>query len=306
MKRHLTFLSITALTFSLHAAPHIRCHSFLVNPSTGPVAEIDITTDAPWAGTLTVTPPDGWTIDPQTHDITLTANETKTIPYRITKAREVADNAYPFILTLTGGPTTTQTVRTASAPFHKPKIDAKLNEWNDAIPIRFGTPATTLRTYWDNTAFYLAIEVEEKNLTPNSDAIQLHLAPKNATDKRHEFLIQPTSKTKATVKRLLDATDTDTPATVALRHANGTTTYEIAIPHTMLNGIRIDAGREFRLGLLIHDPDGTGLRDLSAIMNYPPATLTTTPTSWTLWQGGCWGTPLHDGGTEFGFCSSIH
>ena len=294
--------------------PFVRCHSFLVNPSTGPVAEITVTAEAAWSGTLTVTPPDGWTIDPQTHDITLQAGESKCLPYRIIKARETADNAYPFALTLSGGATATQTVRTASAPYGKPKVDAKLDDWKDAIPLRFGDPGaqTTLRTYWDNTAFYLAIEVEQNALIPSDkktadgrfDALQLYLAPKGAAAKRHEFLIEPVSKTKAICKRLGGAQEKS--AAVAVKHSNGITAYEIALPLDLLDGIRVDAGREFRFGLLVHDPGGRGLRDLGVIMNRPASGRVSPPTLWTQWPGGCWDTPPYDGGTEFGFCSSIH
>lgn len=317
-------LSLIALSLSaayaLHAAPIMRCHSFLVNPSTGPVAEITVSSAEAWSGTLTVTPPDGWTIDPQAHDITLQANENKCLPYRIIKAREVADNAYPFTLALSGGVTVTQTVRTASAPFGKPKVDGKLDDWKDAIPLRFGEKGaqTTLRTYWDNAAFYLAIEVEQKTLNLSRtdglrNAVQLYLAPKSATVKRHEFLIEPVSKSKAICKRLASPDKVNDPdgieekgANVALRTSGGVTVYEIALPLSLLDGIRVDAGREFRLGLLVHDPDGSGLRDLGSIMNRPPDSRTSTPSCFFIWKGGCWNTPFYDGGTEFGFCSSIH
>ena len=318
MKQILPFSTLLFAACSLHASPIVRCHSFLVNPSTGPVAEITVTAGDAWSGTLTVTPPDGWTLDPHTHTFDLQAGETKRIPYRIIKAREVADNAYPFTLALSGGDTVTQIVRTASAPFYKPKIDGKLDEWKDAIPLRFGAPSaqTTLRTYWDSTAFYLAIEVEQKTLARNTsgrnDAVQIYIAPKGAADKRHEFLIVP-SKSSAICKRLASPDGTDykdglveKSATVAIRHSNGVTAYEIALPIALLDGIRIDAGREFRLGLLVHDPDGSGLRDLNTIMNRPASDRTSEPSCWTLWKGGCWDAPFYDGGTEFGFCSSIH
>jgi len=319
MKQILPFSTLLFAACTLHAAPIVRCHSFLVNPSTGPVAEITVTARDAWSGTLTVTPPDGWTLDPHTHTLDLQTGETKRLPYRIIKAREVADNTYPFTLALSGGDAVTQIVRTASAPFYKPKIDGKLDEWKDAIPLRFGAPGaqTTLRTYWDSTAFYLAIEVEQKALNLSrtdglANAIQLYIAPKGATDKRHEFLIVP-SKSSAVCKRLASPDGTDYKdglvekrATVATRNSNGVTAYEIALPIALLDGIRIDAGREFRLGLLVHDPSGSGLRDLGTIMNRPESTRTSEPSCWTLWNGGCWDAPFYDGGTEFGFCSSIH
>ena len=318
-------LSLLAAT-ALHAAPVVRCHSILVNPSTGPVAEFDISSDTAWSGTLTLTPPDGWTLAPASHEIALQAGESKRIPYHIVKARETPENAYPFTVALSGLPPQTQILRAASAPYYKPKIDGRLDEWKDAIPIRFGDPGeqTTLRTYWNQTALCFAIEVEEKALVPSDkktadgrfDAVQLYIAPKGATAKRHEFLIEPVSKSKAVCKRLASPDGADHKdgtlekgAAVAIRNSGGVTTYEIAIPLALLQGLRVDTGSEYRLGLLVHDPDGSGLRDLGTAMNLPRAaraSLVTPPSCWTLWKGGCWDNTFFDGGTEFGFCTSIH
>ena len=323
MMRMVFVASAVVAACALHARPVVRCHSFIVNPSTGPVAEFDIASDAAWSGTLTLTPPEGWTLDPASHEISLQAGESKCIPYRVTKARETADNAYPFTLTLSGGITETQLIRAASAPYYKPKIDGKLDEWKDAIPIRFGPPGgqTTLRLYWDNTALNVAVEVEESALVPSSkktadgrsDAVQLYIAPKGATTKRHEFLIEPTSSSKAVCKRLASPDGTDykdgvieKTATVAIRNTKGVTVYEIAIPLKVLDGIKADTGSEFRFGLLVHDPDGSGLRDLGTVMNRPDTDRKSPPSCWTQWTGGCWDTVPYDGGTAFGFCTSIH
>ena len=324
MKKIIPFSVFLFATCALQANPLVRCHSFLVNPSTGPVAEITVTAGDAWSGTLTVTPPEGWTLDPHTHTLDLQAGETKCLPYRIIRAREVTANTYPFTLALSEGDTVTQLVRTASAPFYRPKIDGRLDEWKDAIPLRFGDPGaqTTLRTYWDNTAFYLAVEVEQKAIASSDkkrqdgrfDAIQLYIAPKGATTKRHEFLIEPVSRSRAICKRLASPDGTthtngteEKRATVAIRHSNGgVTAYEIALPLVLLDGIRVDAGREFCFSMLVHDPSGVGLRDLGTIMNRPEANRTPTPACWVQWDGGSWGTPVFDGGVEFGFCSSIH
>ena len=323
MTRHFFVFPALYIVSALQAAPIVRCHSFIVNPSTGPVAEFDISSETAWQGTLTLTPPDGWTLDPATHEISLQAGESKRIPYRVIKARETADNAYPFAIALSGGATITQTIRAASAPYGKPKIDGKLDEWKDAIPIRFGSPGaqTTLRLYWNSTALCLAVEVEEAALVPSDkktadgrfDALQLYIAPKGADTKRHEFLIEPISKSKAVCKRLASPDGTDYKdgvllknVDIAIRTGGGVTVYEMAIPRNILEGLRVDTGSEFRFGLLVHDPDGAGLRDLGIVMNLPDSDRKSPPTCWTLWNGGCWDTPPYDGGTAFGFCTSIH
>ena len=57
--------------------------------------------------------------------------------------------------------------------------------------------------------------------------------------------------------------------------------------------------------LLVHDPDGTGVRDLGEIMNLWDSQRS--EFGWCSWENAKWGelTPF-DNKVEFGFCSSIH
>lgn len=70
-------------------------------------------------------------------------------------------------------------------------------------------------------------------------------------------------------------------------------------------GLRPTTGREFCFSLLVHDPDGTGVRDLGRAASPLPARRNRL--AWCSWRGVRWGPqrPL-DGKIEWGFCSSIH
>ena len=87
--------------------------------------------------------------------------------------------------------------------------------------------------------------------------------------------------------------------------ADGVTRYEIAVPFALLPNLRPTTGREFCFSLLVHDPDGVGLRDLGEVMRLPPERRL--PLAWCRWRGAKWPkTTPFDGKIEWGFCSSIH
>ncbi len=316
--------TVFLLVLGVCAEPQVRCRNFLVNPSTGPVGEIDVAADEPWSGRLSVAPPEGWAIEPASFDVMVGAREMRRLSYRVVKARENADNAYAFAVSVSGGAARTQTVRTASAPYGKAKVDGRLgDEWRDAIPVCFETQGlrSVVRAYWSEEAFYVAVEVFERELVPSGkrradgafDAVQLVVGARGATTNRHEFLIEPTSTSRAVCRRLAAPQaqrewGPDVPgAAAAVRHGGGVTVYELALPLEALEGVRVDAGRECAFSLLVHDPGGAGLRDLGAAMNRLEAERHARPSCWTMWPGGCWaGAAPYDGGAEFGFCSSIH
>ena len=58
-------------------------------------------------------------------------------------------------------------------------------------------------------------------------------------------------------------------------------------------------------GLLVHDPDGTGLRDWGASAGLGP--VERNRLAWCRWKGAVWPeAPPFDGKIEWGLCSSIH
>ena len=269
------------------------------------------------------------------------AGETKKFPFTIETGVDREDNKYPVTVHYEGGGSylyVEQTVVLAMAPYFKPKIDGNLAEWKDAIPIAFTTSGkkTTVRTYWNRKQFCLAVEVEQDQFiglekasaATGMDAVQFAVGPADEADansaarpKRYEFLLAAStaaesggkcfllrkpSQDAAPAKQARPLADLECKeALVAVNLAGHVTAYEAAIPMSLLEGLKADTGREFRFGLLVHDPSGTGVRDLGEVMNLWDEHRR--KDAWCSWQNVKWGdkTPF-DGWNEFGFCSSIH
>jgi len=67
--------------------------------------------------------------------------------------------------------------------------------------------------------------------------------------------------------------------------------------------IRPTEGREFYLSVLVHDPDGTGVRDWGEAAGLWERQRTRL--AWSDWVGAKWGdVPPMDCRTEWGMCSS--
>ena len=323
----------------------VRVHNFVVNPSTGPTTTITVRNPqaGPFQGSLTARFPDGWQVTPKSHELHLAAGETKALPFAVEKAVETrATNAYTVVVAIDGGGVThaqTQVVVWASAPYFKPKIDGNAKEWKDAVPIRWttGDKHTVVSLYWNRKQFCVLARVEEDRLIGlgkrsadnGMDAIQFAVAPAGAVtgkedaDKsaRHEFLVADAGRmwgrdrcfrlmnpdvelNTAQETRELDSLEFKD-AEVAVKRSGKTTVYEVAVPFKAMPELRPTPGREFCFSLLVHDPDGTGLRDLGVLMNLDESGRN--PLAWSSWKHVKWGEkPPLDNKVEFGFCSSIH
>jgi hypothetical protein len=310
----------------------VRVENFLVSPSTGPVAGVIVKNRlaTEYQGTLRAEFPEGWKVTPAQQPLNLKPGECKRLAFAIETGLDRAANAYPvtlFVEGASGKVQFSQTVPCASTPYFKPQIDGDLADWQDAIPIRFGAPnqSVVLRTYWNKKQYCLAVEVEEEALISlekgsakaGPDALLVALGPVETVDGkpcRYEALIVSSDAVPGTGKCFLRersaqpkplAEEECLEAKVAVSRTGKITRYEVAIPLAKLNGFKPDAGREYRLGLLVQDADGHGLRDLGDAMR--------------LWQehrdAKAWGAwdlikpganPPYHGAFEFGFCSSIH
>lgn len=255
----------------LLAALLVRAQNFIVNPSTGPVTHVVVqnTGDRNISGTLRVQFPDGWKVSPTERAVELKPGETKKVPFAIEKAADVAANSYPVRIQF-GELDVTQRVVCASAPYFKPTIDGDLAEWKDSNPITFVTAGkkTVVWTYWSGKQFSLAVEVEEDRLT-GKRGVEFSLAA-SEEGKRYEFFVGADGKAEGLV--------------TAVKRDGNITRYEIGVPFKAMPEMKPDAGREFLFSLTVHDPDGTGPRDIGAVMNPLPGQRQ----------------------FEFGFCSSIH
>jgi len=324
----------------------LRIENLTVPPSSGPVmgALVKNLSNAPYNGTVTLTPPDGWQLSPAERKVSIAPGETAEVPFSIVEGTNVAANAYPFTVTAASNGTTVtrrQTVFVATAPYFKPTIDGDPTDWNHAVPVRWETDgrATIVRTYWSRRRFALLVEVDEEKLVsrPESnaagpakfDAVQIAIAPEGAvTDdspdqraERFEFLIaaaegsdegrcfqlaQPGMKlAEAARPRALPPLACDD-ADVAVSRRGTTTIYECSFSfRPMRDHIKPTEGREFCFSVLVHDAEGTGLRDLGVAANLWPQQRN--PLGWSRFQGDSRGEqPPWDSKLNWGMCSSLY
>ena len=319
----------------------LRVENFVVPPATGPVMHVVVQNRGPgvWRGEVEVQPPEGWRINPPARTISLWSQETKHLAFVIEKGVNLDTNSYPIRVVARSGDQRVVRQRDVvclSAPYFRPKIDGRASEWNDAIPVAFTCKGkrTVVRTYWNRDAFAVLIEVEEDALVgyrkrPDFDAVQLAVSPREAVTstkasgraERYEFLLVASAsmwsgdKCFQLAKPGLRLPVTQEPRAlaplrakdvkVAVRRRGGVTCYECAIPFARMPEIRPAEGREFCFSVLVHDPDGTGVRDWGEVAGLWP--WQRSRLAWSLWQGAVWGTAApFDNKIECGFCSSKH
>ncbi len=319
----------------------LRVGSFAVAPAHTPHAVVTIKNlrQVPYEGTLRVKGPEGWAIAPPEQRVSLTAGETKQVKFTVQRGTILKSNSYPLEVAVVGAGTSVvrrQNVATASAPFFKPTIDGRVDDWKDAIPVTFttGGKKTTISTYWNRKQFCAMVAVEEDKLVTSPagpdqgiDAVQIALAPAetktgSSPDEaagRYEFLLlagakpgekagclllaDPDAKLAVTQKARALADLQPVQAELAVSRNAGTTYYECAIPFKLIPLLKPGEGREFCLSVLVHDPDGTGVRDWGEAAGLWP--WERSPWAWSKWQGAKWGPePPFDNRTPWGQCSS--
>ncbi|MHC4301804.1 MAG: hypothetical protein ACYS7Y_31435 [Planctomycetota bacterium] len=318
----------------------VRAENFTVPPATGPVTHILVRNAGDLGCTVTIKPefPDGWQWTPDSRRVTLAPGEINRLPFNIERASDSKTNRYPIEVAVVQGSDRTvhrQNVVCASAPYFKPKIDGKFKDWADAIPVTFTTSGkkTVVSTYWDKRNFYLYVQVEEDKLysykknAPQIDAVQFALAARDAFTQsepraraqRVEFLMVDVSGMFARDKcfKLIapgqPLSITQQPgnleslalkeARVVVKRQGKVTHYECAVPFAAIPAIRPAVGREIRFSVLVHDPDGTGLRDWGEAAGLWPHQRNRY--AWCLWHSAKWNDgPPYDGKVKFGLCSS--
>ena len=318
----------------------LRVESFTVAPTSQPVAHVVVKNlrDVPYQGTVTLGVPDGWRITPAERDVALAPGQTDRVAFDIHGGVTLEANRYPVEVSATGAGARVsreQDVAATSAPYSKPTIDGDPADWDEAIPVTFttGGKKTVVSTFWSSRRFSLLVAVEEDRLIGLSgdasagplDAVQLAISPKGSSTGtspddeavRWEFLFvasdgggkcfklaEPGTPLAQTQKpRALGPLAYDD-AKVAVRRQGKTTFYEMALPfRPMRNRIRPSEGREFCLSLVVHDPDGTGVRDWGRAAGLWPSERNRL--AWGRWHGDDWGdNPPFDNKLPWGLCSS--
>jgi len=324
----------------------LRIESFVVAPAHTPSAVVVVMNhgQAAYQGVLKLEAPDGWQLSPTEQPVALGPGKSKRVRFLVKRGTINEANRYPLAASITGeGGTVSrrQDVVTASAPYFKPTIDGRTDDWNDAIPVTWttGGKKTVVSTYWNRRQFSLFLAVEEDELrgfpeAPGAegfDAVQVAISPEDATTgtspddeaARYEFLfVSPGNATgEATGGRCfllaepgMKLADGQKPrelaslafddAEVATSRTGGITYYECSIPFRLMRDrIRPSEGREFRLSVLVHDPGGTGLRDWGQAAGLGECQRNRL--AWSTWPGAQWDDkPPLDNKTPWGLCSS--
>jgi len=318
----------------------VRVENLTVLPSTGPLTNITVRNRSKQTvrGQLEAGFPAGWKTNKTSETFTLEPAQTKRIPFAIEKGKDNPNNSYAIKVQVKAGDVSfraDRTITAVTAPYFKPVIDGKLDDWANAVPVTFvsGGKKTTISTYWSRRKFSLLVAVEEDQLTrmppPGGkvelfDAVQFAMSPgdavtptqEDARDQRCEFLMagggdggacytlyHPELKLAvARTSRSLEGLATEG-AQVAVAREGNYTYYECSIPFKAIPMIRPDPGREICFSVLVHDPDGTGLRDWGKAAGL--AEDQRNRLAWCLWQGSKWpAEPPFDQKIEWGFCSS--
>ncbi|MBM4088119.1 MAG: hypothetical protein FJ276_01625 [Planctomycetes bacterium] len=316
----------------------LRAESMTVLPNSLPLIHVHVqnAADVPYDGTISITMPDAWKTTPAQHALRLEPGQCERVAFSVERGREVADNSYPIEIMAVGNGQTTvrkQSIVVASAPFFKPAIDGEPSDWKDAIPVTFvhADRQTTISTCWNRNELCVLVAVEEDRLVPADDAaefdaVQLAIAPRGTATgtapsdvvTRFEYLLVAESEGKGGCYQLLQpgATLADAAAvralpglaykqaSVSVSRKDGVTYYECSLPFLpMRSSIRPGEGREFFLSVLVHDPDGTGIRDWGEAAGMWESQRNAL--AWSRWIGAKWkDQPPMDCRTEWGMCSS--
>ena len=316
----------------------LRAESLMVLPNSQPVAFVRVrnTGTRPYSGKIVLEVPESWRMSPPAHDVRLAVDEEARLAFSIQGGNESTSNSYPVVIRAISGDrevTRRQQIAVASAPYFKPIIDGDPGDWKDSIPVAFTSSGrrTTICTFWNRRQFSVLVQVEEDRHirfeeAEQFDAVQLVIAARGSRSgttpaeeaSRFEYLLvagrdgsgkcfqlaeSATRLSVAAETRRLDFPPHDQ-AEVAVRRDGGMTYYECSLPLApMQSMIRPGEGREFYLGLLVHDPDGTGIRDWGEAAGLWESQRNVL--AWSRWVGAKWNdTPPMDCRTEWGMCSS--
>jgi hypothetical protein len=316
----------------------VRVENLAVLPQSQPVLAVHVRNlrDVPFAGVIKPIVPEGWRLTPAERSVQLAPGAAQRLTYSVEGGRESPDNRYPIEIGVEddhGRIVVQQSICVATAPYAKPVIDGDPSDWQDTIPVEMvtGGKKTTIRTCWNRQAFAVLVAVEEDAQSlPGAgspfDAVQFSLAARDSTSKtsesdradRFEFLLVPGGTEPARcyalarpATRLADTLQArsmeelvDREVEIVVRRADNATYYECSVPWREMKQVLQPAeGREICFSLLVHDPDGTGLRDWGDSAGSWESQRTWF--GWSKWPGATWNTqPPHDSCIEWGLCSS--
>lgn len=323
---------------TIDATIAVRVENLTVLPQSQPVLAVRVRNvrAQPFVGTIKPSVPEGWRLTPTERSVELAPGVTERLTFSVEGGRESPDNRYPIEVAIRSeaGPfVVKQSIRVATAPYFKPVIDGDASDWQDTVPAEMVTNGkkTTVHTCWNRQAFALLIAVEEDaQRLPGSgdsfDAVQFSLAARDSVTRtnesdlaeRFEFLLvpggpepakcyvlaQPATQLADTRQARPLAALVDSDVAIVVRRIDNVTYYECSVPwREMKRALQPAEGREIYFSLLVHDPDGTGLRDWGDAAGMWESQRTWL--GWSQWPGATFGKqPPHDSRVEWGLCSS--
>jgi hypothetical protein len=138
--------------------------------------------------------------------------------------------------------------------------------------------------------------------TQRSEFLLIDVAGMFAKDRCLQLMKPGQESAIARQPRRLDKRDLKD-AQIVVKRQGKITHYECAIPFAAIPTIRPAVGREIRFSILVHDSDGTGLRDWGKAAGLWPEQRNRF--AWCAWESAQWfDDPPYDSKVEFGLCSS--
>jgi hypothetical protein len=283
----------------------------LVTPSHGPILFVAVKNPGGRSrkGTLRLKTPEGWLLSPPEHEVEISPDQVVRVAFNVQRAKSAEENRYPIQVSFReeGKPDVTvrQEVVVATAPYSAPNIDGEADDWADSVPVRSvqedgsSLKETVVKTFWSRRAFSVLVEVEEDRLRPAvfpgsddeaayGDAVQLAFGAEKPGQEGFEYLIVAGGgEGGGTCYRLVKQEDhvvwnPEAKAKCRVTREGKTTRYECSIPWgPMRDVLRPSEGRAFCFSFLVHDPDGTGVRDWGASVGLWPSQRDRN--AWSIW-----------------------
>ena len=259
--------------------------------------------------------PTDWRIAPDSQPLELAAAAEKRLAFNIEKARNVAANVYPFTIQARVGDRLVrceQSVFVATPPYSKATIDGRPDEWQDAIPVSFvqQDKRTTISTFWQRKRSACwsrsrSSSTSAMRVRTDRRAMRSSWRSRPGTARSRRRADRPTLRVPVDVggrrrqvfstgrlghaasgagrRKALEPLECSDVETAIVRDGE-VTYYECSLPFSLLReAIEPAEGREFFLSVLVHDPDGTGLRDLGRAAGLWPQP--DDAQAWSRWRG---------------------
>jgi len=316
------FVFLTLFLFSTVASgTEWRIANLLLSPEQKP--NIEVVSETPIDGVVSLIAPEGWKIVPETIDAT---TDQKRFVFTVAQGRPNENNTYPLSVERRRRDGTLlrldQEVRVATAPNSNLDVAGPNDQgvatenWNHAIPLSVvvGDKPIRVHSVWNRRRLSLLIGIDDLQLVSAEKdspftAVQIALGSVRS-DKTfgelYQFLLFADDAGKGRLVALKEdgspenLPNIDASQTFVWKHGK-TLWFETAIPFAAIPAIRPGEGRELTLSFLIHDAANRTVLDWGRTCRLPDEKNE----KWFRWQGNVIGNAvLATPRAEWGLCSS--